>query len=305
MGKIMINRPVDDRVGVIGGSDIAALPGIELSRWSTPYDLYKRYTGKERQEIDHDKEMMFLYGHLMEEVAHKMAERKYGVAMRRCNVAWADEDMPYLICHPDRRLVGDNSIYAEIKAPRYLDTSLWGEEDSDKTPDDYMLQGQSYFLCCPKCEEVWFLVVAGGKLHRYIVKPEERLMEAIRVAAKDFHDRVEDGWIPDPSTPAEANERWRAPVDQVVEADSHILAVVHDWREAKAEAKALKVRQDGLETQIKNYLGDCIYLSDGGTKPIVTWKPQSSTRFDSVAFRADHPDIYAEYARTTQSRVLR
>ncbi len=307
--KIMVSRPADDRIGIIGGSDIAALPGIGLSRWSTPYELYKRYTGKDGKTGEsHEREMMFLYGHLMEDVAQKMAEKEYGVTMRRCNVAYADEDTPYLVCHPDRRLVGDgeNTVYCEIKAPRYMDKGLWGEEDSDQTPDDYMVQGQSYFICCPNCREVWFLVVSGGRLHRYIVRPNEELMEMIVKAARSFHDKVEAGWIPEPSTPAEAAERWSAPVEQVAMADMHMQGVVDEWRSLKGQEKSIKARKETLETEIKNFMGERMYLSiEGMDKPVATWKPQASVRFDSVRFKGEHPDLYTQYSKTSSTRVLR
>lgn len=36
-----------------------------------------------------------------------------------------------------------------------------------------------------------------------------------------------------------------------------------------------------------------------------SWKDQSSSRFDSKAFQAAHPDLYRQYTKQSETRVLR
>jgi predicted phage-related endonuclease len=63
--------------------------------------------------------------------------------------------------------------------------------------------------------------------------------------------------------------------------------------EAEAAAKAIK-------DEIKTQMGDTEELHAGEYK--VTWKPVTSNRFDSAAFKSTHGELYAQYTKPQTTR---
>lgn len=55
-----------------------------------------------------------------------------------------------------------------------------------------------------------------------------------------------------------------------------------------------------LEDAIKKEMGDREQLIAGAFK--VTWKPVTSSRFDSARFKKDHAELAAAYTKTTMTR---
>lgn len=55
-----------------------------------------------------------------------------------------------------------------------------------------------------------------------------------------------------------------------------------------------------LEDAIKKEMGDREQLIAGAFK--VTWKPVTSSRFDSARFKKDHAELAAAYTKTTTAR---
>ena len=63
--------------------------------------------------------------------------------------------------------------------------------------------------------------------------------------------------------------------------------------EAQTEAEAIK-------DIIKSHMGDTEVLRAGEYK--VTWKPVTSSRFDSTAFKATHGELYRQYTKQSITR---
>jgi predicted phage-related endonuclease len=99
-------------------------------------------------------------------------------------------------------------------------------------------------------------------------------------------------------------------VDDSVEADPDLIAVVDNLRAAKATAKALDEEITYYENQIKAALAEHTTLCAGHDpkgRPIslATWKPQPRNTVDVTALRARYPRAIARHTTTTTSRVLR
>lgn len=72
----------------------------------------------------------------------------------------------------------------------------------------------------------------------------------------------------------------------------------------KAQEKELKAQIAEREDLLKIKIGSYSAMQAGGNT-LFTWKAQSSSRFDSKAFQAAHPDLYRQYTKTSETRVLR
>jgi predicted phage-related endonuclease len=78
------------------------------------------------------------------------------------------------------------------------------------------------------------------------------------------------------------------------------LAMHQELREIEEEMARLDSRVEYLVAVIKMDMGTASEL-----RGIATWRAVTSDRFNSAAFKAEHPDIYEKYLLTSISRVFR
>jgi len=93
--------------------------------------------------------------------------------------------------------------------------------------------------------------------------------------------------------------------DDRVDADPELTAWVADYRLLRSDAKVLDVRMHKLGLQIKERIGARAGVasdSRGRSRPMVTWKTQRRPRFDLCRFKAEHPELVAQYQTWTVSR---
>lgn len=79
-----------------------------------------------------------------------------------------------------------------------------------------------------------------------------------------------------------------------------ITTTITEMQEYIRIAEEAQAAAEALKDQIKTYMGDSELLTAGPYK--VSWKPVTTSRLDTTAIKKDHPEIAAEYTRTTTSR---
>ena len=124
-----VKRDVDDRKGVIGGSSLGATLG--LSKYQSKHDVWLAWKGVER-EVTKEQQEIFDMGHALEDFIAKQAEKKYGVKVKKTSFAYVHSQYDWLICHPDRLVVGKidgKRVGMEIKSSSSYD-DRWGEVDT-------------------------------------------------------------------------------------------------------------------------------------------------------------------------------
>lgn len=82
-----------------------------------------------------------------------------------------------------------------------------------------------------------------------------------------------------------------------------IEAKIKELKELKAEVAELEDLIDVLEGEIKTAMGEDTLLVAGPFK--VTYKEVITNRFDSKAFKADHPDMYTAYTKPSKTRPFK
>lgn len=73
--------------------------------------------------------------------------------------------------------------------------------------------------------------------------------------------------------------------------------LLNEYRENKRMIEELTAMNDAIRATIIAEMGDADELAAGACK--ATYKSIASVRFDSKAFKAEHPAEYAQYAKTT------
>ena len=70
-----------------------------------------------------------------------------------------------------------------------------------------------------------------------------------------------------------------------------------ELQELKRMREELDAEIDSLEDQIKASMGDQEQVTAGAFR--ITWKAITSSRFDSARFKKDHPDLAAQFIKTS------
>lgn len=82
--------------------------------------------------------------------------------------------------------------------------------------------------------------------------------------------------------------------------DHNMEPKIKELLELKRMREELEAEITTLEDTIKTRMGKEETLLAGAFK--VSWKPYTSTRFDSARFKKDHADLAAAYTKTTTAR---
>ena len=168
-----VKRAVNDHKGVIGGSSLGATLG--LSKYQSKHDVWLAWKGVER-EVTKEQQEIFGMGHALEDFIAKQAEKKYGVKVKKTSFAYVHPQYDWLICHPDRLVVGKidgKRVGMEIKSSSSYD-DRWGEVDTSEVPMDYLCQCHDYIMC-DVCDVVWLIRFSNNRLTRYIITKDEEL----------------------------------------------------------------------------------------------------------------------------------
>ena len=81
---------------------------------------------------------------------------------------------------------------------------------------------------------------------------------------------------------------------------SELVAIITELQEYNRIIEEAQAAADALKDRVKAHMGDAEQLTAGPYK--VTWKPVTTSRIDSKALKADHPDLCEQYTRTTTTR---
>ena len=88
---------------------------------------------------------------------------------------------------------------------------------------------------------------------------------------------------------------------KMLTADEDIIAELAELKELREELAALDARKKDIEAGIKMMMGDAeaVVLPDTDNV-LCTWRVgKDRTKFDEKRFAQEHPDIYAQYTKTT------
>lgn len=290
-----VKRAVDDHKGVIGGSSLGATLG--LSKYQSKHDVWLAWKGVER-EVTKEQQEIFDMGHALEDFIAKQAEKKYGVKVKKTSFAYVHPQYDWLICHPDRLVVGKidgKRIGMEIKSSSSYD-DRWGEVDTSEVPMDYLCQCHDYIMC-DVCDEVWLIRFSNNRLTRYIIKKDEELEEMILSQAAEELSKWERGEEPVIEDYDEARSYYNEPTEGDIEADDEILKAFEELKEIKNSKKQMDDRADKLKAKIISFMKDKERVVDHFGKKLFTYKRYETTSFDKDALKDDYPALYELYVK--------
>lgn len=186
---------------------------------------------------------------------------------------------------------------AEIKAGEIV--------TEHKIPIYYETQVQ-WYLGLTGAKVCYVAVLIGGNDFRiYAVKPDRELFEAISEKCWAFWSNHVLKRVPPEATSVEdVKKLFQRDNGDMVEASNEVATTIGELRTVRARIKDLKTEQEALEQSLIVALGERTGFLIGGEKA-VTYKTQTTNRFDTTAFKKADPATYAEYVKTNTTRVLR
>ena len=284
----------------IGGSDASAIMG--QNPWASPLTVYldKRGIAPEKAETEAMRQ-----GTDCEEVVAFRFTRDTGLKVKRCNKLIRHPDYPWMQANIDRQLVCKGFVGLECKT-----TSPFNKTDFDggSIPPNYFWQCQHYMAVTGAKEWYLAVMVFSTAFHVFrIMRDENAISQLIEAERVFWHDHVLAGEPPYPIG-IEAEDEAIDAMYSTARYDK--AANLDDMRSQfeslslyKQEAKTLDARIKSIEQSIKMRMGMCTSGSCGRFS--ITWKDETRTTIDTKRLRAEQPETYAMYAKTSTSRPFK
>ncbi|MEI5946508.1 hypothetical protein ETJ91_00560 [Bacillus albus] len=282
----------------IGGSDVSAIAG--LNKWKSVVQVFFEKTQAiEKEDIQSESAY---FGNVLEEVVANEFAKRTDLKVQRRNAILQHPEYPWMLANVDRLIVGKkNGLECKI-ASEYLKKE-WEDEE---VPAAYLLQCQHY-MAVTGYEAWWIAVLIGGNkfVHKKIERDEELIQYLIDIEKDFWLNNVEKNEPPmfdgsDASTELLKHLYPESIVDSFVSLGKQEELLIEARNQVDREIKVLEEQKAEYENKIKAKLGT---NEVGGTENYkVYWKSYKTNRFDSKRFKAEHPDLFEQYAKETTSR---
>jgi len=296
-----MNNFLAQRKKGIGGSDIAAILGV--SKFKTALDVYlSKTTEQPEQQGEH-----LYWGHALENPIIDRFIRDTGANVIRQPEMRRHPQHQWAIANADALIMNGDTIEAilEIKTSSAFKSREWGADDTDEVPIEYIAQVQ-WYMWIYNLQEAYTAALMGGNQYRqYHITRDDELIAMLAEKAQAFwQNHVIPRIPPNPQDGADAQKLYPSDNGDAAQADSDTLTAYAELKELKAQEKELKAQIAAKEDLLKIKIGNYSTMQANGNT-LFTWKAQSSSRFDSSAFKNAHPDLYRQYTKTSETRVLR
>lgn len=306
------------RRAYIGGTDIAAITGV--SPWASPLSVYLDKTAPEK--VDDKDSLPMRRGLALERfIADEFERAKPGtVTYHPAPIVRTDWGFPagasidrYIatIEHPRTpTAVLECKTAFSFQSSRQWQAPdpLKGIEEGD-LPDSYFVQVQWYLAVTGLTWAYGAADTGGPKLTIVPIHANElvqaRLIEAGR---KFWQEHVERGVAPEPiGTEADADalaHMWpdTIPEPAVTIEDELAEVILSDYLAAKFKAEEAKREADTNKQRLQALMGENEQAVIGRWK--LAWKRQERTTIDTTRLKEERPDVAAEFAKTSESRVF-
>jgi len=298
----------------IGGSEIAAIVG--LSQYRTPTQVWE---SKVNPVQDEETSQPAYWGTVLEDVVAKEYALRTGNKVQRLTKQMRHPDFEFAIANIDRAVINpaisgnvrwkDGKLTTdrilECKTANGFMAKQWGEAGTDSVPDAYLIQCQWYMGVTGASICDLAVLIGGQDFRIYTILRDDDLINDLLIQGAAFWELVQSRTEPDPVNYPEAVKKWaKSDPSLSVQADDSLIDDLEQIQGIKAQVKELEAQEDAIKARVLMSLENAETLLYQGVK-VATCKTQTRTSFDAKAFEKDHPDLYAQYKKTSSTRVLR
>lgn len=280
----------------IGGSDASAILGV--NPWKTPMDVWLEKTGEfEDEPVDNEK---MYWGNVLEDVVAREFMVRSGLKVRRRNAILKHRKHHFMIANVDRLVIGKKAGL-ECKTTGQYSADDWAMG----VPEYYQAQVQHYMAVTGY--QAWYVaVLIGGQEFRFFkLTRDNHFIKELIEAEHEFWKMVEDRTPPPidgTNASCELIKRLypEAEKGKEIQLPYDAYELIQQYEKAAEEEKQIKLTKDEAANKLKDMLGvaEKGFIHDRE----VVWNSINSSRFDSKAFRKDHPDLYEQYLNESSYR---
>ena len=256
---------MEDRTKYIGGSDIAAILG--LNPYMSAYKVWSEKTGRAQPRPTNES---MEWGNRLEAVIADHYAEVMGVKVRRRRALRQHPDYPFLGGHLDRFVVGQR-IGLECKLTTVAQD--WGEPWTDQVPLYPLCQAAHYMEVFDFDE--WHVAVLiasrGFKFQIHKIRRGKLGEIAIEAGVDFWRNHIETDTPPDPQTESDIRSHFAKSTPSAIQATTE----VRDWekarRELKGRGKSLNESAEELKLKIMSFMGENELLKIGD-QTLISWK---------------------------------
>lgn len=291
----------------LGGTDTVVLMGAGTYEDETPYFVWLKkvegYDIPDNPAMERGRALEpVVLARYIDDTGHKVVETGL----------WQHAEYEMVLASPDALVVDDDGEpIGGVECKTTLDRTArkWDGE----CPARFEWQSRHYMavLDVPWWDVV-ALVVDTWEVYHWRIERDMDKERALLAACSGFwRTYIEPGIPPEPDNPtgAEVIYRYLVPSEGALDLDSHtpegaaLAALLEERRDLAATAKQAKERQAKIDMELKALAAEHEeVMLDGQTA--YTWKAASRSTLDTKRLKAEHPEIAAEFARSTTYRTL-
>ena len=298
----------------IGGSEIAAIVG--LNQYRTPMQVWE---SKVNPVQDEETSQPAYWGTVLEDVVAKEYALRTGNKVQRLTKQMRHPEFSFAIANIDRAVINpeisgnvrwkDGKLTTdrilECKTANGFMAKQWGEAGTDSVPDAYLIQCQWYMGVTGASVCDLAVLIGGQDFRIYTILRDDDLINDLLIQGAAFWELVQNKIEPDPVNYPEAVKKWAISDPSLsVQADDSLIDDLEQIQGIKAQVKELEAQEDAIKARVLVAMQDAETLLYQGVK-VATCKTQTRTSFDAKTFEKDHPELYAQYKKTSSTRVLR
>jgi len=286
----------------IGGSDIAAILGLDEHRSALDVYFDKKGMGEARRSEAMDEAARF--GHLHEELIAREFARRAGLRLypspgmlARADRPWMRADIDRLVAPPPARQSRTAKVPLEIKTRSAYQSAQWQDEPAD-TP---AIQLQWYLAVTGASHGYLAALIGGNSLRWYQMARDDELIGMLVEAGEEFMQRLADDSPPapdgSPRTALLLDSIWSAAPGSVALLGQEQAAEMRRLRDivqrCDERVKASEWTREFAVNEMKMIMEDS-EVAIAGTEVLATWRRNGT--FRKRDFMRDCPELAERYA---------
>jgi putative phage-type endonuclease len=283
----------------LGGSDAGTCVG--MNQYSSLLTLYADKKGLSSPV--EDNEAMRLGRDLEQYVADRFMEVT-GKKLVNDNFFYLDDEYDFISANVDRRVVGENAGFEAKTMGSFAGYNI----EAGEVPSHYYAQCQHYCMV-----RGWDLVYIGilvlqRGFYWLPIKRDDEFIKTLREAEIDFWTNyVQKGRMPEPDGSDSSLDTLKELYPDASKGTEITVpgldSLIRDYKAQKAMADEYKEKAERSKAIICSRLGTA--EAGIGLEYGCSWKNQSKTSIDEKRLKAEHPEIYKQYAKVSDYRVFR
>lgn len=310
-----------DRRSYIGGSDIAALLGLD-PYGKTPLTVYLAKIGEREGIIDPAKVKFLARRKRWEGPIVQMLREEFDGEIVRVNGRYVDAEHDFLAAEIDFEWRdADGSIQnGEIKTVSpfaFHEGAGWGDAGTDQVPIHYHAQVMHGLGVTGRRSCILAAMAGLDTMVFYRIERDDEAIAAMReVAVRFWRENIVPRVPPEPITMGDVMTLFKRHRGKPVDLDEETAAALQNLRAVRSEIDSLESTKAELELQVAKYVcaawgigapeesADNAALMHNGAK-VATWVCGRGAHLDQKRLAAEHPEIKAAYTVAHHFRSFR